>query len=146
MPQSIDSIDFPVIAFATNDTFYVYDRAEELSVAYARALTNQFWSGLQLFDVRGRLWSVTRIEPAESVTWWTRFRNRRVSIMLEFAEPIEAAQSRMVEALCKIVDADPDDLYDQFVSHDELKQMFRAAATPAELIEVARTKGAGSSA
>ena len=42
----------------------------------------------------------------------------------------------------KAVDGDPDDLYDQFVSHEELKALSRATESAREIIHLARTRGA----
>jgi len=41
-----------------------------------------------------------------------------------------------------VVDRDPNDLYDHFVTHDELKVLFRTATSAPELIERARNSGA----
>ena len=47
------------------------------------------------------------------------------------------ALAEIAEVLCSCVDRDPDDLYDQFVTHDELKALFRGATSPPELMPAA---------
>jgi hypothetical protein len=62
---------------------------------------------------------------------------------LRMSPPHQPALAEIAEVLCSCIDRDPDDLYDQFVTHDELKALFRAATSAPELIEKARTLGEG---
>jgi len=58
--------------------------------------------------------------------------------------PRQPTLAEVAERLCSCVDRDPSDLYDQFVSRDELEALFRKAASTPELIAVARNLGEGS--
>ncbi len=70
--------------------------------------------------------------------------NRTLTVDLQIGVQGSPAVADVAQDLCNCIDRDPDDLYDQFVSHIELKEMFRAAASAPELIELARTLGEAS--
>jgi hypothetical protein len=46
------------------------------------------------------------------------------------------------QLICELIDSDADDLYSQFVSHSELKELIKKAKSPKELISIAETLGA----
>ena len=60
---------------------------------------------------------------------------------MTFAPPTGYALSDLADVLCKVVDEDPDDLYDQWVSHEELKELFRSAVTFDRLTHLVETLG-----
>jgi hypothetical protein len=62
-------------------------------------------------------------------------------VAVECHDPRAGAQSEAVALLETLVDEDETDLYDQFVSKEELKALFRSARDAAELIDVARNLG-----
>jgi hypothetical protein len=130
---------FPAVWIAREGSFDVVD--EPLTVCNYRALTTAFFSNLVYFDSAGLLWEVDRAEPEQPLSWRAKLFNLQFRVRLAFARPIRREPSDVAEVLCTCVDADPDDLYSQFVSHEELKSRFRGARSARELIEVARTLG-----
>ena len=60
---------------------------------------------------------------------------------VRYAEPRPYDLAELKRELTALIDRDPDDLYDQFVTHDELKGLVSRAATRAELFRVAETLG-----
>lgn len=67
--------------------------------------------------------------------------NRSMVVVLEFEDPLPDRLNEVVESIVQLIDSDPDDLYDQFVSHNELKQLFRLAKAPTAIIELAKNLG-----
>ena len=61
---------------------------------------------------------------------------------LYFSAPEHSTLADIAEDLCRLVDIDPDDIYSQFGSHDELKRLLRSAVTPNDLLTVASRLGA----
>jgi hypothetical protein len=105
------------------------------------ALRNGFFEGLRFFDSAGVEWKVAAAVPRRKPGIVDKLLNRRVEMDLRMEPPREPALGEVAELLCSCVDRDPDDLYDQFVTHDELKSLFRAASSAPQLIEHARNLG-----
>ena len=96
-----------------------------------------------LYDSQGILWKSLKANPEPSIKWYNRFLNSRYKYDLEVANPEKIEMTSFVEKLCKVVDSSNDnDILDQFISRDELKELFRSAKNPAELIHAAGNRGA----
>lgn len=67
--------------------------------------------------------------------------NCRIDLSIVLGTPIEDALAQTKALICALIDEDPDDLYDQFVSHDDLKSLVGSAVNPDELLEVVRSLG-----
>ena len=132
-------LKFPAVWIASEGSFGVTD--EPLAHGSFLAFRNGFFDGLRFFDSSGTEWVVERAVPSSAPGILDRILNRRLQVELRFAPPCRASVNDIAERLCACIDRDPDDLYDQFVTHQELKAMLGATASPAELIERARTLG-----
>lgn len=112
--------------------------------ASVAAIRNGFFEGIRFFDTSGTEWRVESAVPQHRPGILDRVFNRTLTVDLQIGVQGSPAVADVAQDLCNCVDRDPDDLYDQFVSHIELKEMFRAAASAPELIELARTLGEAS--
>ncbi|MCA9644929.1 MAG: hypothetical protein KC492_29775, partial [Myxococcales bacterium] len=95
---------------------------------------------LYLFDSNGKRWRVVGVERTAASPRGPC--GKLVGVSLTFGDPDQPSIDHVAEELCALVDADPDDIYAQFITHDELKTMLRAARSPGELISVAESLGA----
>ena len=105
-----------------------------------------YFDDLILYDAAGFAWQVTEVVPAILVTpikrWQARFLyNPRTTVTLHYAEPRRYELDEVRSDLARLIDSDPDDLYDQFVTHEELKGLLARAQSPNEVIRVAETLG-----
>ena len=130
---------YPVIAISPGDSFLVID--EPIVQCSARGWRNGYFDDLVFFDSAGLLWP-THASLRNPLSFFDRFR-RAIPVDLDFGKPEMEAQAKAVAMLETLIDEDDSDLYDQFVSRSELKDLFRRAPKPADLIAVARTLGAG---
>ncbi len=131
---------FPAIAVGRGDSFSVVRSLDELATATCGGL-GTFYRELYVFDSKGLLWPV-QAEPQAGVPGvLDRLLNRRITLQLRLGKPRTSQLSVVAEWLCDLVDADRDDVYGQFVTHDELKRRFRASVTAKELIEHAGSLG-----
>jgi hypothetical protein len=130
---------FPVLWIAKEGSFGVIHAPmkDGSFVAYR----NGFFDGLRFFDSSGTEWEVRAAVPKRKPGALDRLLNRRIGMELQIGPPRQPALAEVAELLCSCVDRDPDDIYDQFVTHDELKAHFRAAASAPELIERAGNLG-----
>lgn len=133
---------FPAVWVAREGSFGVVDAP--LTTGSFVAYRNGFFTGLRFFDSSGTEWQVEAAQPKHKPGALDRLLNRTVEMDLRMSPPRQPALAEIAEVLCSCVDRDPDDLYDQFVTHDELKALFRGATSPPELIEKARSLGEGS--
>jgi len=127
-----------VIAISPEDSFLVID--EPIVHCSAMGWRNGYFDDLVLFDSAGLLWPA-HASLRNPLSFFDRFR-RAIPVDLDFGEPKTGAQAEAVTMLVTLIDEDDSDLYDQFVSRSELKDLFRRAPKPADLIAVARTLGA----
>jgi hypothetical protein len=132
-------IRFPAIEMS--DVFNVVEKASDR--ATTAAWRNGFYKDLAYFDSDGRLWCAQAI-PERHPALLDRLLNSRIKATLIFTEqhldPMQHAKLR----LCGMIENDPDDRYDQFVHSDDLKKLVMSAGSAPQLIEVARSRGAGS--
>ena len=141
------AIALPAVAVSRGNSFLVLRALDSLHRCSRLALVNGYYADLVLYDAAGRAWPVIDATPARRLTplgrWLARtVYNPRVAVRVRYAEPRRYDLAELKRELTALIDADPDDLYDQFVSHDELKGLVSRAATRAELIMVAETLGA----
>jgi hypothetical protein len=134
----------PALYVCPSDSFSPSPEDPTVVRTNARGLRSDYFRRLLIFDSSGRTWKVKDVRPERSVTFWDRVFGRMLNARLICYAAPDVEMPQIVHELCSLVDSDPDDLYDQFVSHQELKAMFRAAASPAEVIDIAqRLGGAG---
>lgn len=131
---------FPALWIAREGSFGVID--EPLDNASYVGYRNGFFTGLRFFDVSGALWEVLDAVPERPFGLLDRMLNRRVGMHVRVGDPTRPPVAEIVDQLCACIDGDPGDLYDQFVSREELKARFRTSASPAEVIRHARDLGA----
>lgn len=129
----------PAIAVCPGDSFAVVDSVRQLEGASDRALRSGYYDRLYLFDPDGRRW---RVETFHRTGSQRRGPFGKLSeIRLVWSAPDSPSLADVADDLCKLVDADADDLYDQFVAHDDLKALLRSASSAAELVAVASSLG-----
>jgi hypothetical protein len=87
----------------------------------------------------GERWRVDRVETTLARPKGPFGKLLGIRLFLSLTEIPTLAE--VTEELCRIVDADPDDLYDQVMTHAELQTLFRSAQTVERLIAVASTLG-----
>ena len=140
----MDAPTSPALYICPGDSFSPSPEDPTVVRTTARGLKGDYLRRLLIFDRSGQSWKVDDVRPERNVTFWDRIFGRMLNVRLICRAAPDVTMQQVVEQLCSLVDGDPDDLYDQFVSHEELKAMFRAAASPAELVDVAqRLGGAG---
>jgi len=135
----VQSMRFPVIAISKNNSFSVITEVE--TSCSALGWEKGYFEDLGYFDSSGRLWPVTRASLSRKMTFIDRLLNRSFTVSLEFSEPQENASELAKQLICELIDNDADDLYSQFVSHSELKELIKKAKSPKELISIAKTLG-----
>jgi hypothetical protein len=136
----VQNIQFPVVAVSKNNSFSVITEVE--TSCSALGWRKGYFEDLSYLDSSGRLWPVVRASLSRKMTFIDRLFNRRFAVSLEFGEPKENAAERGKQLICELIDNDADDLYSQFVSHSELKELIKKAKSPKELISIAETLGA----
>jgi hypothetical protein len=135
-----ENMRFPVIAISKNNSFSVITEVE--TSCSALGWKKGYFEDLSYFDSSGRLWTVTRTSLSGNMTFIDRLFNRRFALSIEFGEPQENASELAKQLICELIDGDADDLYSQFVSHSELKELIKKSKSPKELISIAETLGA----
>jgi hypothetical protein len=140
------AIALPAVAVSRGNSFLVVRALDSLHRCSRLALVNGYYADLVLYDGAGRAWQVIGATPARRLTrlgrWLARtVYNPRVAVSVRYAEPRPYDLAELKHELTTLIDLDPDDLYDQFVTHDELKGLVSRAATRAELFRVAETLG-----
>ncbi len=140
------AIALPAVAVSRGDSFLVVRALDLLHRCSRVALVNGYYTDLVLYDAAGQAWQVIDATPARRLTglgrWLARtVYNPRVAVSVRYAEPRPYDLAELKHELTALIDRDPDDLYDQFVTHDELKGLVSRAATLAELFRVAETLG-----
>lgn len=131
---------FPAIAICPDDSFLVVESLSPLEAVSPHALRSGYLTRLYLFDLDGRCWRIARFETAS--THPAGPFGKLVGVNLSFSAPEHSTLADIAEDLCRLVDIDPDDIYSQFGSHDELKRLLRSAVTPNDLLTVASRLGA----
>lgn len=132
-------MEFPALWIAREGSFGVIDAP--MNGGSFSAYRKGFFDGLKFFDSSGKTWEVETAVLKRKPSVVDRLLNRRVALDLQMRPPCQPALVSIAELLCSCVDRDPDDLYDQFVSHEKLKALFRTAVSAPGLIQLARTLG-----
>jgi len=132
-------IAYPALAVSPENSFMVVDKAPTL--CNYLGWRKGYYDGLLLYDSIGRLWRVASSTPTKPPGLLTRLLNRHMEVQLDYDEPVSDGLNEVVELVAHLIDDDSDDLYDQFVTHDELKTMFRSARTPTDIIGLAKNLG-----
>lgn len=132
------NITFPVIAIS--DSFLVVD--ELFNSCTTLGWRNGYFNSLNYFDSEGKLWPVVEAQPAREIGMLDKIFNKKIQINFKLGEPIIDGLAHAKKLLIELVENDPDDLYDQFISHEELISLINNAKNPNELIAVAGNLGA----
>jgi hypothetical protein len=132
------SPQYPIVLIPSSDVFSVMEAPDWRCTTLG--WRNGFFEDLQVFDSAGRLWP-TSVQLDRPIGVLDRLFNRKRRVQVSFDPPREEALPLVIPMLEKLVDRHPDGLYDQFLTHDELKARFRSAKTPVDLIELVRTLG-----
>jgi hypothetical protein len=130
---------FPGIAVWSGEMFLVTDSLAPLEMTSEAALRSGSFARLYLFDSQGLRWPVAGVERTGERPQGPF--GKAIGIRLIWAPPQRPLLSEVAEALCVIVAADPDDIYNQFMTHEQLMALFRSAATPHDLIAAAASRG-----
>jgi hypothetical protein len=130
---------FPGVAISRGDSFVPLKSVGQITTPTSRALS-RFYRDLHIFDSLGALWPVELVS-IEKAGLFRKVFNSQVQVQLRLGQPKADGLETAAEWLCGLIDADPDDLYGQHMSHDALKARFRACASPTELIECATKLG-----
>lgn len=136
MNEPRTAITFPALAVSPGNSFLVVESIP--ATGSVTALRRGYFSRLYLFDSAGLRWPVVQVSALPS--FLDRLLGRLVAVQLTFGAPELVPLGQIASDLCALVDAD-DDLYCQFVSHEELKAMLRQAASPGALIAIGRDLG-----
>jgi len=131
---------FPAIAVSHGDSFHVVQSAPD--GVSAQALRSGYLERLYLFDSHGERWRVARVERTSKRPNGPF--GALVGVRLSFAPPDRPPLSEIAEALCHLVDAEPDGPYEQLITREALKVLFRSAPTASALIAAASNRGAES--
>jgi len=137
MPQ--DGPKFPAIAVCPRDSFSVVQAMAGLEAASPRGLESGYFERLYIVDSNGDRWRVARVETTSARPKGPF--GKLIGVQLFLSPPDRPLLAEVADDLCQLVDADRDDLYDQFVTHEELKLLFRSAPTIERLIAVAANLG-----
>jgi hypothetical protein len=134
------NIRFPAVAISRHNSFSVVTEIE--TSCNALGWRKGYFEDLSYVDASGTLWPVIRANPSRRITFFDRLLNRRLDVSLEFGEPQIDAVELAKELIYELIDRDADDLYSQFVSHSDLKELIKKAKSAEELITVAERLGA----
>lgn len=110
-----------------------------LEAASPRGLRSGYFDRLYLFDSNGDRWRVARVEKTSARPKGPF--GKLVGVRLSLGAPDRPRVSEIAEDLCRLVDDDPDELYNQFLTHEGLKAHFRSAVTSVDLITAASNLG-----
>lgn len=130
---------FPALWVAKEGSFGVIETP--MREGSCLAFRNRFFEGLRFFDSAGAGWEVEVALPKRKPNVLDKLLNRKLEVELRLGPPRQPQVAEVAELLCSCVDREPDDLYDQFVTHDELKTLFRGASSTPELIQLAGSLG-----
>jgi hypothetical protein len=136
-----NTISFPAIALSVGDSFLVVNELSAITSCTLSALHHGYYRRFSLFDTEGVLWPVKEAIPERPVNILDRLTDRVIRVTLDFDVPMQGEMSLIVEELCRLIDNDPDDLYDQFLSHEELKARIRGCRSAGDLVHLADTLG-----
>jgi hypothetical protein len=137
-PTSRESnVRLPALWIAEEGSFGVTD--EPLTRCSYFAYRRGFWQGLRFLDADGRSWIVQEAVVTRRPRLLDRLLNRSIGVSLRLSGPLQLPLPDVIELLCSCLERDPDEVYDQFSSRDELKALFRSARTVPELLHHART-------
>jgi len=139
-----NSIEFPVIAISKNDSFEVITDWDDLCGCSWPAFKNGYYEDLSLYDSSGVMWQVLSVKPLSKPSLFSRLFNSTMNVDISIGKAVENAKDMALKYIFDLIDNDPDDLYCQFVTHEELKDKMRLSETPSDLIEIAQTMGGAS--
>jgi len=130
---------FPAVAISKNNSFISVSGLDELSHCTSTGWNSGYFKDLTLLDSEGSYWEV-KAEIDHQPKLWERILNRRIKVGINF-QYICDGKEKAVEDICLLLDKDTTDLYDQFVSKEELKTEFTKAQSAKEIVHLATTLG-----
>jgi len=87
-----------------------------------------------VFDSNGNHWREILSVDEGSFGLFARLFNLARPVRMSFEEAAPISVKEMVKILCEIVDNDPDDLWCQWMTHEQVKHRLRRQKTPSDLI------------
>ncbi len=136
-----DRVEVTLPGIYISENFGVVRSLSELNTGNALSVKSGFFRDLEFYDNAGNSWRPAKVEVHPRPTWWRVLLNLRCEVEIEWQLVGPLVPSQVAERICELIDQDPDDLYDQFVTHEELKALVRAAQDPAALVRVVATLG-----
>lgn len=132
-------IRFPAIEISESLGFAVVN--ELTDSCNALGWSKGYFSGLGYFDSEGRWWPVLEAKVSKPIGMLDKMLNRKIKVGLVLGDSVSEATGLAKKKLTDMINNDPGDLYDQFVTHEELKRLVEQAKSPRELIEIADNLG-----
>ena len=132
-------MNYPAILIGKDGSIEVID--EPIKSCSWIGFKNGYFNDLLMFDSNGESWKVDGVVITKKPSIIDKTLNRKINIVLNLNGPIRININDIATKLCECVDKDPDDLYCQFVEHEELKSLFRSSGSPSMLINHARNLG-----
>ena len=132
-------IRFPAIEISESLGFVVVN--ELADSCNALGWKKGYFSGLGYFDSEGKWWPVVEAKASKPIGILDKMLNRKIKVRMVLGDPVPEAIGLAKSKLTEMIDNDPGDLYDQFVTQEELKDLVEEAKSPRELIEVADNLG-----
>lgn len=126
---------FPVIVVGHDSTVLVHHNAETLGIRHERTVSDKESLAFEVFAGCGRTYKPKQVVAANPVGWGP-FGKPMVIALFEFGEPraydLEELRSRLRDATLN----DPDDVWSQHATHDEVLAAVDGAATFEDLVGV----------
>jgi hypothetical protein len=126
---------FPVIVVFDDGTVHAHRAPEDLGFLDERAVSRQDSLRFEVFAASGKAWRPSRVTAANP-TGKGPFGKPMVIALFEFGEPrtykLEELRARVRDAILN----DPDDVWSQHATHDEVLAAVNGAGTFEELAKV----------
>ena len=126
-------IAFPAFAISEGDSFSAVDSVIQ-RCSYS-AWRNGYFDRLYYLDAIGLLWPVVAANRAR--IGLLHFLGKSIEVSVSLGDPID--DPALAKSLvCRLIENDPDDLYDQHLSHEEALSRLSRATTGKEVYDVAK--------
>ncbi len=127
-------VKFPAIEISESLGFFVVNKLADS--CNALGWRNGYFRGLAYLDSDGYWWPVVEAKLPKPISALDRVLNRNLKVSLKLGDPVPDGVALAKTRMIKMLDLDPDDIYDQFLTHEELKKHIMDAKGPSELIEI----------
>ena len=136
-----NTVSFPAIALSVGDSFSVVNELSAITSCTPSAFDHGYFRHFSLFDTEGVLWPLKEATLERPINVLNRLIDGVIRVTLKFDIPRQGEMSSVVEEMCRIIDNDPDDLYSQDLSYEELKARLRECRSASGLVHLADTLG-----